>query len=60
MVLARELDADRADGLHHDCLELVRDLGHEAADLFHESLHAGLTARLGETAGGGTHAFQRN
>ena len=53
-MLAGELDADGADGLHHDGLELVRDLGHEAADLLHESLHARLTARLGEDRSRGT------
>ena len=33
-------------------LELVRDLGDERGDLFHESVHAALTARLQQSGDG--------
>eukprot|EP00160_Parvularia_atlantis_P016157 Unigene4981_Nuclearia_a/m.15262 Unigene4981_Nuclearia_a/g.15262 ORF Unigene4981_Nuclearia_a/g.15262 Unigene4981_Nuclearia_a/m.15262 type:complete len:497 (-) Unigene4981_Nuclearia_a:1004-2494(-) len=46
VLLARELDAQRADGLDHDDLELVCDLGHEALDLLHQAVDRGLAARL--------------
>ena len=45
-VLAGELHAQGADGLHHHDLELVRDLRHERADLLHQPVHRALTARL--------------
>ena len=41
-MLLRELGAEGADGLHHHDLELVGDLGDEAGDLLHETVHAGL------------------
>ena len=37
------------DSLHHDNLELIRDLGHEGRDLLHEAVNAALTARLTNT-----------
>ncbi len=45
-MLARELHAERADGVNHDDLELVGDLRHEAGYLLHEAVDAALVARL--------------
>ena len=39
LVLGRELEAERADGVDDDDLELVANLTHEAADLLHEAVH---------------------
>ena len=46
VVLTGELDTHRLDGLHHDGLELIGDLRHEAGDLFHKAFHTRLTAGL--------------
>eukprot|EP00958_Prasinococcus_capsulatus_P009770 scaffold950_cov340-Prasinococcus_capsulatus_cf.AAC.3 len=43
--------AERPDGLHHDDLELVRDIAHEVADLLEEAVHARLAARLEQGVG---------
>lgn len=48
----RELQAKCADGLHNRDLELVGDVGHEGADLLHESVDAGLVASLEEGSDG--------
>mmetsp|Transcript_1088 Transcript_1088/g.2807 ORF Transcript_1088/g.2807 Transcript_1088/m.2807 type:complete len:362 (-) Transcript_1088:257-1342(-) len=45
-VLLGVLEAERADGVHHDDLELVRDVRHEPCDLLHEPVHRGLGPRL--------------
>ena len=52
VMLAWELDTDTLYGLHHDGLELVRDLRHEGGDLFHESLHTPLAPRLEQSGDG--------
>ena len=45
-VLGRELEAERADGVDDDDLELIADLAHEAADLLHEAIDGRLIAGL--------------
>ena len=45
-VLARELEAERANGLDHHHLELVRDLRDEGGDLLHQPVDRRLAARL--------------
>ena len=50
-MLARELGTHTLNGLHHDGLELIRDLRHEAGDLLHKTLHTGLTTSLDEWVG---------
>ena len=50
-MLTRELGAHTLNGLHHDGLELIRDLRYEAGDLLHKMLHTGLTTSLDELEG---------
>jgi hypothetical protein len=45
-LLGRELEAESSHGIDDDNLELVRDLGHESANLFHEPINAGFCPRL--------------
>lgn len=45
-LLARELEAQCADGLHDGDLEFVSDLRHEARDLLHQAINASLVASL--------------
>ena len=45
-MLRRELEAQRADRVDDDHLELVADLAHEARDLLHETIDGGLIAGL--------------
>ena len=45
-VFSGEFEAERADGVDDDNLELVADLAHEARDLFHETIHRGFISGL--------------
>ena len=45
-MLAGELGTQRADGLHDDNLELIRDLRHKAGDLLHEAVNTAFVASL--------------
>ncbi len=51
-VLLRELQAQGADGLHNDNLELIRDVGHEGGHLLEQALHAALCAGLQQRGDG--------
>ncbi len=51
-LLAGELEAERPDGLDDGDLELVGDLRHEAGDLLHQAVDAGLVAGLQERRDG--------
>lgn len=51
-LLAGELEAKRADSLDDRDLELVGDLRHEAGDLLHEAIDAGLVSGLEESGDG--------
>jgi hypothetical protein len=48
-LLGRELEAKCSHGVDNNDFELVRDLGHESADLFHQTVNARLGTRLQET-----------
>mmetsp|Transcript_70958 Transcript_70958/g.199011 ORF Transcript_70958/g.199011 Transcript_70958/m.199011 type:complete len:258 (-) Transcript_70958:632-1405(-) len=51
-VLLRVFEAELPDGGDYDHLELVGDLVHEAVDLLHEPVHAGLRPRLEQRGDG--------
>ena len=45
-VLARELEAERSDGVNDDNLEFIADFGHKTSDLFDETVDGGLISGL--------------
>lgn len=51
-LLARELQAQGANGLDDCDLELVGDIGHEARDLLHETVNTGLVSGLEQRGDG--------
>mmetsp|Transcript_28203 Transcript_28203/g.48326 ORF Transcript_28203/g.48326 Transcript_28203/m.48326 type:complete len:630 (+) Transcript_28203:255-2144(+) len=51
-VLLGVLEAQLADGLHHDNLEFVADLVHEGGDLLHQTVHTVLSAGLQQRGDG--------
>jgi hypothetical protein len=51
-LLAGEFETECSDGLDDCDLELIGDLGHEACDLLHQSVHTGLVPGLEQRGDG--------
>jgi len=45
-LFCREFQTKRPDCVHHDDLEFVRDLAHEAGDLLHKTIDGGFVSSL--------------